>query len=109
MTKKQVAGQLRGDKRRLLFGRCLRAVRIADGMTQHGVASLLGVTRSSLALYETGRHWPSAPILLTSGYARRATALYHRAVGELPVGGALTPADCDRILALLAASSPVPS
>ena len=41
----------------------LPARRKAAGFTQEAFAEALGVTRSALAAWETGRAWPSAAIL----------------------------------------------
>lgn len=41
----------------------LPARRKAAGFTQEAFAEALGVTRSALAAWETGRAWPSASIL----------------------------------------------
>lgn len=41
----------------------LPARRKAAGLTQEAFADALGVTRSALAAWETGRAWPSASIL----------------------------------------------
>lgn len=111
MKTKKFENQILDAELRLIFGRCLRAVRIADGTVQLYVGRHMGVTRSTVALYETGRSWPSALAILSNDYGRRAAALYRRFIDEhkISVEDVVTPAYCDGVIARLLASAPVPS
>jgi transcriptional regulator with XRE-family HTH domain len=44
-----------------------RALRDALGLSRAELATRLGVTRQLIWMYETGRHTPSAPVLLRLG------------------------------------------
>jgi transcriptional regulator with XRE-family HTH domain len=45
------------------FGRVLRRLRTGRGMTQMGLASMLGVSKSAIGMYEAGERQPGVPLL----------------------------------------------
>lgn len=51
------------------------------GLTQREVAEKLGIVQSSISLWETGRTYPKASLLV------KAAELYHCSVDELLKGG----------------------
>jgi transcriptional regulator with XRE-family HTH domain len=47
-----------------IFGARLKAARREQGIGQRALAAYLGVSKSSIAKYESGTHTPSVPVLL---------------------------------------------
>jgi transcriptional regulator with XRE-family HTH domain len=54
---------MKGGGRMSEFSRVLKELRIGRGMTQMGLASMLGVSKSAIGMYEAGARQPGIPML----------------------------------------------
>lgn len=69
-----------------LFGQRVRELRIGRGLTLHDVASELGVSKSAIVYWESGRSFPR-PRMLTSLATMLGTGVEFLLNGEKPVAG----------------------